>query len=525
ILFLNARLRQIVDKVKSLAGSVGATSERNVDLSRSLLKLEQTQSDAAEKAMRAMQDINVAITRIARGVESLNQLGLTASSAALELTASIEEVTRNAQQVGDFAKDTQSSMGIMVKGFREISSAGEMLAQAATDTDESMKTMKTRIYEVTSRAKESDDLAQLAAEAAGSGGRVVMEVESEMHKIAETFQNASTVIGNLSHRSEQIGEILNVITQIADQTNLLSLNAAILSAQAGLHGKGFAVVADEIRKLSSRTASSVSEIEQLISRVRQEIREAADFMEEGRRRLAEGLGKSGDASRALAQILSGADMARERVSAIREASEAQIAAEREVERTTSVIHERIGQITGVIQEQMRSSKQTYSRTERMLDLLQNVEKGMQEQTNGAREVSSTVERVSEVIQNIHMATSTQSVTSSQVVQSVDRLRGALEAGTATIRALNSTALALDQESFILKHELTRFRLPEAKRGGVLKYAISSAIQSLDPAYAQYIYLVEAGSNFYEGLVEVGEGTDIRPCLAERWEISQDGLVY
>ena len=525
ILFLNARLRQMVDKVKGLAGSVGATSERIVELSRALLKLELTQSEAAEKSMRAMQEINVAITRIARGVESLNQLGLTASSASLELTASIEEVTGNAFQVGEFAKDTQAAMGRMVKGFREVANAGEMLGQAVVDTDSSMQAMKRRSLEVTELARESDELSDLAADTARSGRRVVTEVEHEMTKIAETFQSASGVVGNLSRRSEQIGEILNVITQIADQTNLLSLNAAILSAQAGVHGKGFAVVADEIRKLSSRTAASVGEIDQLVHQVRQEIREAVDFMEEGKRRLAEGLEKSGHASEALGAILNSTTRARERVSEIRTASIAQTDAEREVDRTTTVIKERIHQITGVIQEQTKVSREVYTRAERTIDLLQSVEKGMQEQTGGAKEVSRTVDRVSEIIQNIHTATSTQSITSAQIVQAVERLKAALEAGTTTIRALNSTALALDQESFILKHELGRFQLPEPKKGGTISYGITASISSLDPAYAQYVHLAEITGNFYEGMVESGEGSDVRPCLAEKWEISPDGLIY
>ena len=525
VLFLNARLRQVVEKVKGLAGSVGSTSERIVELSRSLLKLEHTQSEAAEKAMRAMSDINAEIARIAGGVDTLRQLGLNASSASYELTASIEESTRNAFQVGEFAKDTQAAMARMVKGFRDMGLAGEMLEQATQETDRSLHTMKARIGEVSDRARESDELSELAADTARSGGLVVAEVEDEMRKIAETFRNASNVVGNLSRRSEQIGEILNVITQIADQTNLLSLNAAILSAQAGVHGKGFAVVADEIRKLSSRTATSVKEIDQLIHRVRQEIQEAVTFMEEGKKRLKEGLERSGHASRALSEILTNTGKARERVRAIRNASIAQHTAEAEVEMTTATIKERSSQITKIVGEQARASKEVYSRAERTIDLLQSVEKGMQEQTSVAKEVNSTVERLSDVIQNIHQATFTQSVTSSQVVQSVDRLKTALEAGTSTIRSLNSTALGLDQESYILKHELEGFRLPEPRSGGVLMCGISPDIQSLDPAFAQYVYLVETISNLCEGLVESGEGTEMKPCLAERWEISEDGLVY
>ncbi|PWT89913.1 MAG: hypothetical protein C5B54_08140 [Acidobacteria bacterium] len=527
LLLLNSRLRQIVEKVKNVSGSVGQTSENIVQLSRVLLKSGQGQSQASENASRAMADINVAIKRLAQGAIELNELGITVSSATLQLTASIEEVTRNALQVGEFAKDTQVSMEKMVHGTREIEEASRMLHRASEEADTALQNMQRRIREVSEGITKSDELAERAAAAARSGGSVVDDVQSGMENIATTFQNASTVIENLALRSEQIGEILTVITQVADQTNLLSLNAAILSAQAGVHGKGFAVVADEIRKLSNRTASSVREIEQVISKVREEIHAAVDLMEAGKMRVAEGLERSSKASEALSEILTSSTASRDQVAAMAESTRAQAVAEKEVQQANLTIKQRLDQISEVIGEQTQVSNQVYSKAERMIDLLKNVEKGMEEQTRGAKEVSKIAERLSEIIQNIHSAINEQTITSSQVVQAVDRLRSAVQSGTATIRSLNATAQSLDQESFILKHELARFRLPEAKRGGALRIGMTGKVSSgmLDPAYSQYVFLVDVLYNFYEGLVEFGEGTDIQPVLAERWDISEDGLLY
>jgi ABC-type transport system substrate-binding protein/methyl-accepting chemotaxis protein len=525
LLVLNARLRQIVDKMKNVVGSVGHTSEQVVELSRALLKSGQHQSQAAETASESMNEINNAIIRIAEAAESLNALGITASSAALQLTASIEEVTQSALQVGAFAKDTQLSMENMVDGMTEMGSAGNKLITASRDADLSMRNMHIRINEVTVRAAESEQLAERASSSAKSGNQVVDEVVFAMNKIAEAFESAGVVIANLAKSSEQIGEILNVITQVADQTNLLSLNAAILSAQAGVHGRGFAVVADEIRKLSNRTSASVQEIEKLISRVRVEMKDAVQMMEAGKVRLAVGLAKSGNASEALTDILKTTSTARERVEAIAEASREQIQAEMEMQRANATIQQRVDQITGIIKEQTRLSKEVNLKAEQTLGLIQNVEKGMKEETNGAKEVSSIVEHLSAIIQDIHRATSEQSVTSSQVVRSVHSLKHAVQSSTATIRTLNTGAVSLDQESFILKDELSKFRLPDPKLGGNLNLCVTTGLSSLDPAYGRYVYLVDWIYNFYEGLVEFGEGTDIRPCLAERWEVSEDGLVY
>jgi ABC-type transport system substrate-binding protein/methyl-accepting chemotaxis protein len=525
LLVLNARLRQIVDKMKSVVGSVSHTSEQVVDLSRYLLKSGQHQSQAAEDASEAMSEMNDAIIRIAEAAESLNTLGITASSAALQLTTSIEEVTRNAQQVGAFAKDTQMSMQSMVHGMKEMDDAGNKMVSASRDAEVSMQHMHASIFEVTQRAAESKQLAERASHSAAAGSQVVDDVVYSMNKIAESFESAGVVISNLAKNSEQIGEILNVITQVADQTNLLSLNAAILSAQAGVHGRGFAVVADEIRKLSNRTSASVQEIEKVISRIRIEMKEAVNMMEAGKVRLAEGLEKSGKASDALSDILQTTSTARERVLAIADAMQKQIQAESEMEKATDTIQQRAEQIARIIQEQTRASLDVFSKAEQTRELLKNVEKGMKEQTHGAKEVSSIVEHLSGIIQDIHRATAEQSVTSSAVVGSVHSLKNAVHSSTATIRTLNTSSAALDQESFILKDELSKFRLPEPKRGGSLELSVTTGLSSLDPAYGRYVYLVDWIYNFYEGLVEFGEGTDIRPCLAARWEVSEDGLTY
>ncbi|MCI0602541.1 ABC transporter substrate-binding protein [bacterium] len=525
LLVLNAHLRQIVDKMKNVGGSVGHASEQVVELSRTLLKSGQHQSQAAETASEAMSDINHAIIRIAEAAESLNALGITASSAALQLTASIEEVTRNALQVGTYSKDTQLSMQSMVHGMQEMDQASNKLISASHDAELSMQNMHFSIKEVTKRAAESQQLAERASAAAKTGSEVVDDVVFAMKKIAEAFESAGIVIANLAKSSEQIGEILNVITQVADQTNLLSLNAAILSAQAGVHGRGFAVVSDEIRKLSNRTSASVQEIEKLISRVRVEMKDAVQMMEAGKSRLNEGLEQSGKASEALSDILETTSTARERVAAIAEASLEQIKAETEVQQATATIQDRVDQITRIIQEQTKGSHDVYSKAEQTLGLLRNVEKGMKEQTHGAKEVSNIVEHLSGIIQDIHRATSEQSVTSSQVVRSVHSLKNAVQSSTVTIRTLNASAVSLDQESFILKDELSKFRLPEPKKGGVLDLCVTTGLSSLDPAYGRYVYLVDWIYNIYEGLVEFGEGTDLRPSLAERWEVSEDALTY
>src|SRR5690242_8025745 len=110
-----------------------------------------------------------------------------------------------------------------------------------------------------------------------------------MHNIQIAVDEAKSALGELAERSEEIGEIVRVIDEIAGQTNLLALNAAIIAAQAGERGKGFAVVADEIRDLSERTSVSTDEIRTLISNVQRAVEHAAGQMTLGAQRVAEGV--------------------------------------------------------------------------------------------------------------------------------------------------------------------------------------------------------------------------------------------
>ena len=124
-----------------------------------------------------------------------------------------------------------------------------------------------------------------------------------MTAIRETVTRGADVINRLGARSEEIGKILTVITEVTDQTSLLALNAAILAAQAGEYGKGFAVVADEIKELAERTANSTKEIEDVVEAVRREAADAVRAMEEGVKKTEGGVRLSLAAGRALETIV------------------------------------------------------------------------------------------------------------------------------------------------------------------------------------------------------------------------------
>ncbi|MFJ7796717.1 methyl-accepting chemotaxis protein [Pseudomonas sp. NPDC096950] len=178
--------------------------------------------------------------------------------------------------------------------------------------------------DVTARVEQHAQDARSATEAyhisvetrkvAEQGTQVIQQAASEMREIAANIAESSTLIAQLGERSEQITAIVNTIRAIADQTNLLALNAAIEAARAGEQGRGFAVVADEVRLLAARTSGSTAEISSMIGLILSETRQAIKSMDGTRDRAAEGVELANQAGTVILQIRDGASNAVQAVS-------------------------------------------------------------------------------------------------------------------------------------------------------------------------------------------------------------------
>jgi methyl-accepting chemotaxis protein len=195
------------------------------------------------------------------------------------------------------------------------------------------------VQDVAQNAASAAEAAQAADEAAEHGHSTVDENKAAIQELASEVERAAEVIQELEKESDSIGTILDVIRGIADQTNLLALNAAIEAARAGEQGRGFAVVADEVRTLAQSTQDATTEIQELIARLQDQAVRAVKVMEGGRTRADVSLKRAADAGESLKSISESVSIIREMNTHIASAAEEQAAVTTEVQQNLSTIAE------------------------------------------------------------------------------------------------------------------------------------------------------------------------------------------
>lgn len=247
------------------------------------------------------------------------------------LSGMIRQLSDNARELVTAATEIASSSEAMASGAKKQSSQVHQVSAAVEE-------MSATILESSRNAGDAATTAKGAATTAGSGGQIVSDTIHGMQKIADVVRESSESIAKLAKSADQIGEIISVIDDIADQTNLLALNAAIEAARAGEQGRGFAVVADEVRKLAERTGKATGEIASMIKGIQHETEEAVQTMEAGVQQVDRGKMLADKAGSSLNEIVTMAQRVTEMIGQIAAASEQQSTAAEEISKSIEQIN-------------------------------------------------------------------------------------------------------------------------------------------------------------------------------------------
>ncbi len=409
------------------------------DSFRSLIAYQRTMSQAADKI--ATGDLTVNITpasekdslgqafqkmilnlRDQLGQINLSAITLKTASAQLSLasTQAGEATSQIATTVQQIAKGinlqntaitaTTRPVQQMVQTIDGVARGAQDQAQSIARTTELTHGLNTAIKQVASNAQAVSLGSQEASDAAETGRQTIESTISGMESIRTKVDLSSVKMTEMDQRSNQIGMIVETIEDIASQTNLLALNAAIEAARAGEHGKGFAVVADEVRKLAERSSLSTREIGALVKGIQVTVHEAVTAMQESAQEVEHGVNNANSAGKALENILSTIETVTHQAQQAAEAAQlmdvSAVNMTQAVESVSAVIEEN----TAATEEMAAGSSEITSAIENIASISEENSAAVEEVSASAEEMSAQVEEVSASAQSLaDMANELQSV--------------------------------------------------------------------------------------------------------------------
>jgi methyl-accepting chemotaxis protein len=309
-----------------------------------------------------------------------------------ELSALIAQVAGSAGTVSSASVQMASTSDETGRAVEEIATA---IAEVATGTTrqvmaiEEVRVIVGEVEGVTTRsAQDAADTARVAEDAlavAVAGAQAVQGADSAMVSVRDASTQAASVIGQLEAKSSAIGSIVDTISSIAEQTNLLALNAAIEAARAGEQGKGFAVVADEVRKLAEESSHAAREIGGLIGEIQAETAQAVEVVEEGARRTEDGASVVAQARQAFERIGASVEDVSTRVGAI-------AAAVQQIAASATTVGERVGEVAAVAEESSASAEQVSASTQETSASAEEIAASANDLAGTARELDQLVSR-------------------------------------------------------------------------------------------------------------------------------------
>jgi methyl-accepting chemotaxis protein len=280
-----------------------------------------------------------------------------------------ESVSKLLREVIDATQATSSAASQISSSSEELASGSQELSSQVHEIASAVEQMTSTIIQTTKSTTRTAENSKNAVTIAQRGGEVIIQTVNGITKIAEVVNKASDIIQELGRNSQQIGDIVQVIDEIADQTNLLALNAAIEAARAGEQGRGFAVVADEVRKLAERTTKATKEIAQMIRKIQNDTKNAVESVTEGAQVVEEGKKLASKAGESLKEIISSANEVVDLANQVASASEEQSATAEQISKNIESISQVTNESASGVQQIARAADDLNRLTETLSHLV------------------------------------------------------------------------------------------------------------------------------------------------------------
>ncbi len=441
-------------KLNQIAGSIKTVSQQ-------VLGAAEMQSDGVSQTSSAVTEISATIKEVGANVESLALSAAETSSSTMEMAASFEEVALTMEDLNTAVEEVSSSIFEMAASIRQIGDSTAALMGESSSTACSIEQMNVSIREVEKSAMESATISQQVRKDAEIGRSAVEAAITGIQEIRRASSITTEIIDSLSSRAQDIGAILSVIDSVAAQTNLLSLNAAIIAAQAGEHGKGFAVVAGEIKTLAEQTSNSTSEIAKVIKAVQEESQRAVAAIKDAERSISQGELLSQRSGEALTQIFTGVERTSIQMSSIARATGEQAKGSQQIHEAMERIATMVSQIALATNEQTRASDHITGAAQRMKGLTRQVLTSSHEQSTVGNFIARSTENITSMIRGIKSASEEQRRGSGQIFTAVEAIQQSSSINLQASKVMEEAVESLGEQMGTLQKEMGGFKVTAA----------------------------------------------------------------